>query len=63
MPVSEAKIAQMADFEIAVARLYVQHELSTAQIAERMRCNTPKVVRALRDCGFTVDGRRVTWNC
>jgi hypothetical protein len=54
--------AHYLDFEIACARLYIQHGLSTKQIAERLRSSSQKVATALTACGITPDNRRHTWN-
>lgn len=38
MPASPQKKAEIADFELRVARLYAIDKMSTAAIAERMGC-------------------------
>lgn len=60
MPISAAKLAEMRDFEIAAARLYVQAQLSTSQIAERLRCERGRVEAVLRGLGLKPDSRP-TW--
>lgn len=61
MPQSAAKLAEMQEMEIVAARHYVQDELSTAQIAERLHKSQWTVTTALKRVGIPVDKNRRTW--
>lgn len=59
--IGSTKTAAIRDYEIRVARLYVQDRLSIGQIAERLGGSSPKVVEALKRVGIRTDPDRRYW--